>query len=300
MAAGLRVGRVMLMNQSGGYLQVNHQPIAPPAQAGKGFTLIELLVVIAIIAILASLMLPVLGRAKEAAKAAQCLNNLHQIGIASTLYADDSQDTYFCNAGASLPNGGQWTLNPRSNIELTSDNDLAYWALGYKQYFADNRKLFGCPDGTVVDEWHDSGIYYPSEYWATSSYGMCQYLVKPWTGDGTQYGVGNKGPLKRTNYRSPTTTIFCQDSTEQMNEGPEDTLGLFPGYKTILNQWGPEGDLQPLYPGKDLLSGWWRHNRSCLTLWVSGNVSRIKYVPRNVGVDYRWYTGEVPATLPRF
>ncbi len=41
------------------------------------FTLIELLVVIAIIAILAAMLLPALSRAKNAAKAASCLSNLH-------------------------------------------------------------------------------------------------------------------------------------------------------------------------------------------------------------------------------
>jgi prepilin-type N-terminal cleavage/methylation domain-containing protein len=266
----------------------------------QAFTLIELLVVIAIIAILAAMLLPTLAKAKEKAKTTQCLNNLHQIGIAASMYADDNGDTFFCNPGGSLPNGGQWTLNPRSSIQLTPDNDLAYWAIGYKQYFGNNQNLFACPDGTVVDEWHDSGLSYPHDYWANSTYGMCQYLLTPWTGDGSQYGAGSKGPLKRNTYRSPSTTIFCQDSTEQLNEGPDDTLGLFPGNKTILNQWGPEGDLQPLYPGEDLLAGWWRHNKGCMTLWINGNVSRIKYVPRNIGVDYRWYTGEVPVSTPSF
>jgi prepilin-type processing-associated H-X9-DG protein len=46
-------------------------------------------VVVAIIAILASLLLPALASAKARAKATQCLNNLHQVGLATLMYAHD-------------------------------------------------------------------------------------------------------------------------------------------------------------------------------------------------------------------
>jgi prepilin-type N-terminal cleavage/methylation domain-containing protein len=57
-----------------------------------GFTLIELLVVMAMIAILSAMLLTVLAQARERGRAAQCLSNLRQWGIAFRMYADDNND----------------------------------------------------------------------------------------------------------------------------------------------------------------------------------------------------------------
>ncbi len=66
------------------------RPVSAPARCG--FTLVELLVVVAIIGILASLLTPALGRAKAKANDVYCLNNLRQLGLATTVYAGDHGD----------------------------------------------------------------------------------------------------------------------------------------------------------------------------------------------------------------
>ena len=70
----------------------------------RAFTLVELLVVMGVIGVLASLLLPALGRAREHARRTQCLNNLHQIGKALTLYANGYAEY--------LPSAAAWGTNP--------------------------------------------------------------------------------------------------------------------------------------------------------------------------------------------
>ena len=69
-------------------------PVSPcDTRRTYSFTLIELLVVIAIIAILASMLMPALRGAQEHAVRVSCMNNLRQVAIATTSYADEWNDS---------------------------------------------------------------------------------------------------------------------------------------------------------------------------------------------------------------
>ncbi len=114
----------------------------------SAFTLVELLVVIGIIAVLVAVLLPVLGRAREAANSVVCQSNLRQIGQGVQMYANDWgnhvlpyavnwylwPDVLFMNG---YVKGGNWRAlhEPDDPVRKAERNSLT------------GRSVFRCPSG---------------------------------------------------------------------------------------------------------------------------------------------------------
>ena len=194
---------------------------SPPKGA---FTLIELLVVIAIIAILAAMLLPALARARQKTQGIYCMNDTHQLALATHMYTGDNQDTFMPNrdggnAGKSAGNEAWvagWLDFNNGNTDNTNLSYLiSHEANPYGAYlgtYVKNPTAWKCPaDRSLANE---GGAMLPR----VRSLSMQNYVgtqSRLWTGSSKW-----KMNTKLSNVKMPTMTfIFLDEREDSINDG---------------------------------------------------------------------------------
>jgi prepilin-type N-terminal cleavage/methylation domain-containing protein/prepilin-type processing-associated H-X9-DG protein len=168
-------------------------------QRVNAFTLIELLVVIAIIALLVGLLLPAVQAAREAARRAQCVNNLKQLGLAFHNYEQINRvlppgyvSNFDANGNDTGP-GWAWAAMVLPQYEQTPIFSAINFGLAIEAPASATCRLakvsnFFCPSDPTA-----------SVYWAVNRdfatgaplQNICQVAPSNYVG---VYGIGEPGP----------------------------------------------------------------------------------------------------------
>lgn len=255
--------------------------------SSRAFTLIEVLVVVAIIALLISIMLPSLAAARRVTRAVACRANMHQLGLAMTMY--NNQYGHFPGHHLRVPTSTEYILWPlrlmrsmkTSGGSVSSGQHQVFWCpeSKYKKHWDGRQRLWSDINTAQVNDcanfdygYNDWGIGETHSTPGAPNLGLGGHIISK-----NSLPIEHKdGEVRVAKIKRPAEMIVIAD-----NDADDLVKGQPGTWDTAID---PIDDSGREWPGA-------RHDKGCNVLWADGHADfqlQARLVEKTHKARRRW------------